>query len=68
MAKGQSKRRSRLAREIVVVLVIKFVMLAVIWWVWFSEPADKGLSSEHIGTVIYSATGATQEKAHASRP
>jgi len=31
--------RSRYAREIVVVLVVKAIALAVIWHVWFSGPS-----------------------------
>jgi hypothetical protein len=71
MSTGPSKRRSHLGREIAVVLVIKFVLLALIWWFWFSNPQDEHLRGEHIGTAIYSsgaASTSTEKATDASRP
>jgi hypothetical protein len=34
-------RSSPLAREIALILVLKFVLLWVIWWAFFSDPATR---------------------------
>ncbi len=58
------------AREIVVVLVVKFVALAVIWSVWFSDPARKHIDGERVAERIYSpeSPASTQREPHAARP
>jgi hypothetical protein len=67
----KSKRRARLAREIAIVLVMKFAALWLIWWVWFSDSAEQEVDGERIGKAIYSpAPGAppTRKTSDAPRP
>jgi hypothetical protein len=54
----KAKHRARLAREIAVVLVIKFAALWLIWWVWFSDSAEQEVDGERVGSAIYSPTPA----------
>ena len=54
-------RRSNLAREIAVVLAIKFLALFVIWSVWFSHPESEHLNSERIRSTVYSSHVVAQE-------
>ena len=60
----------RYAREIAVVLVVKFIALFVIWSIWFSDPVRKDVGAEHVAERVYSSQlvapgeGAT----HAARP
>lgn len=53
---GKAKRRGRLAREIAIVLVIKFCALWLIWWVWFSDSAEQEVDGERVGAAIYSSS------------
>jgi hypothetical protein len=63
------KRRSHLAREIALVLAIKFVALWFVWWVWFSGSAEQEVDGEQVGAAIYSSPApVTQRDSHASRP
>jgi hypothetical protein len=57
---SQSFRRTRLALEITVVLMIKLAALAVIWHVWFSDPEDRRIDAERVGARMYSSSPATQ--------
>ena len=45
----------QLARQVTLVLLVKFAALWVIWAVWFSAPEDRRLDRERIGRAIYSA-------------
>ena len=57
-------RRSNLAREIAVVLAIKFLALYVIWSVWFSHPESQQLDGERIRSTVYSSHVVAQEGGH----
>ena len=57
-------RRSHLAREITIVLAIKFLALYVIWSVWFSHPESEQLNGERIRSAVYSSHVVTQEGGH----
>jgi hypothetical protein len=57
-------RRSNLAREIALVLAIKFLALFVIWSVWFSHPESEQLSGERIRATVYSSHVVAQEGGH----
>jgi hypothetical protein len=61
------RRRSRLAVELTVALVVKFVALAVIWHLWFAHPASKRIDAPGIGAAVYSSEAASAEggRAHA---
>ena len=47
-------RRPNLAREIAIVLAIKFLALFVIWSVWFAHPEASRLDGEHVAATLYS--------------
>ena len=53
-------KRPHLAREIAVVLAVKFLALSIIWNVWFAEPEARRLDGERIGAAIYSSGDAVQ--------
>ena len=59
--------RSRLAVELTVALVVKFVALAVIWNTWFAHPAGERIDAPGIGAAIYSSDAAQADggRAHA---
>jgi hypothetical protein len=60
------RRRSRLAVELTVALVVKFVALAVIWHLWFAHPASKRIDPASIGAAVYSSdANAEGGRAHA---
>jgi hypothetical protein len=61
------RRRSRLAVELTVALVVKFIALAVIWNIWFAHPASKRIDAPGIGAAIYSSETAKADgsRAHA---
>ena len=61
------RRRARLAVELTVALVVKFVALAVIWNIWFAHPASKRIDAPGIGAAIYSSEAAQADggRAHA---
>ena len=67
-----SPRRSgpRYAREIAVVLVVKFIALFVIWSIWFAGPARKDVGAEGVAARVYSSQHAALGKGamHAARP
>ena len=41
-----------LARKIAIVTAIKLFGLLIIWWAFFSEPSDKNLTPEQVGSAI----------------
>ena len=61
---------SRYAREIAVVLVVKFVALYVIWSVWFDDAARKEVGAERVAERVYSSQPAVpgEGASHAARP
>jgi hypothetical protein len=65
-------RRSsrRYAREIAVVLVVKFIALYVIWSIWFDGPARKDIGAERVAERVYSSQPAVpgEGATHAARP
>jgi hypothetical protein len=73
---GQAPRapRLRLWQEVTLVLVIKAVTLAAIWWAWFAHPQDKQLDGAGVADSITPADPGTKappllpEKNHAPRP
>ena len=44
-----------LAREITVILLIKFFLIFVLWWAFFSKPTDKTLTPEQVSHVLLSS-------------
>jgi hypothetical protein len=44
--------RPRLAREIALVLVLKFAALAVIWNLWFADRQDRLLDAAGVGAAL----------------
>jgi hypothetical protein len=48
-------RRPNLAREITIVLAIKFLALFVIWSVWFAHPEASRLDGQHVAATLYSS-------------
>jgi hypothetical protein len=63
----QRRRRTRLAVELTVALVVKLAALAVIWNFWFAHPASKRLDARDVGAAVYSAEPAKADggRAHA---
>ena len=61
---------SRYAREITVVLVMKFSALFVIWSIWFAGPARKDVDAERVAERVYSSQPAApgEGAARAARP
>ena len=61
---------TRYAREIAVVLVVKFIALFVIWNIWFSGPARKDVDAERVAERVYSSqpAGPGEGATHAARP
>jgi hypothetical protein len=66
------QRRSgrRYTREIVVVLVVKFIALYVIWSIWFDGPARMDIGAERVAERVYSSQPAAPGEGakHAARP
>jgi hypothetical protein len=60
----------RYAREIAVVLAVKFVALFVIWSIWFDGPAPKDIGTERVAERVYSSQPAVpgEGATHAARP
>jgi hypothetical protein len=60
----------RYAREIAIVLVVKFIALFVIWSIWFSGPARKDVGAERVAERVYSSQPAApgERATHATRP
>jgi hypothetical protein len=61
---------SRYAREIAIVLVVKFIALFAIWSIWFAGPARKDVGSERVAERVYSSQPAApgEGATHAARP
>jgi len=53
------RRRRRLALELSVALVVKFVALVVIWNVWFADRQDRHVDGEDVARAIYAAPAAS---------
>ena len=62
-------RRPSLAREITIVLAIKFLALYVIWSVWFAHPEASHLNVQQVGAALYSSNTAVPERSeHDAKP
>jgi hypothetical protein len=62
-------RRPSLAREITIVLAIKFLALYVIWSVWFAHPEASRLNVQQVGAALYSSNTAVPERSeHDAKP
>ena len=70
VSKMSSKiRRPNLAREIVIVLAVKFLALFVIWSVWFAHPEASRLNVQQVGAALYSSNTAVPERSeHDAKP
>jgi len=65
----QSPRRSRLALEITVVLVVKFTAMAIIWTIWFSDPPPRPFALERMGAAAdWSVCADAPARASHARP
>ncbi len=53
IAMQTSRSRSRLAIEITVALVIKFLLLYVIWAVWFAHPVSRQLDARGVAATLF---------------
>ena len=63
------RRRPRLATELTVALVVKFVALAAIWHLWFAHPASKRIDAPGVGAAVYSSEATNADGGHAhARP
>jgi len=73
---AQTPRATRLKlwQEITLVLAIKAITLAAIWWAWFAHPQDKRLDGASVADSITPADTAPKatpflpENNHAPRP
>ena len=50
---GARPRRSRLAVEIAVALLVKFVLLYVLWAVWFAHPVSRHLDEGSVAAALF---------------
>ncbi|MEW5707848.1 MAG: cytochrome oxidase putative small subunit CydP [Pseudomonadota bacterium] len=57
-------RPSSLRWELGVALAVKFVLLFLIWWLWFSDRLDVRLTPEEVGQAV---AGMAPEPAGLSR-
>jgi hypothetical protein len=48
-------RHLQLWQEIALTLTLKVVLLAVIWFAWFSAPEDRTLDDQKIASQIFSS-------------
>jgi len=66
----QRRPGPRYAREIAVVLVMKFIALFAIWSIWFSGPTRKDVDAERVAERVYSSQPAVpgEGATHAARP
>jgi hypothetical protein len=58
-------RRSRLAVEITVALLVKFLLLYALWAAWFAHPQSRDLDGASVSAVLLSTgpSAATDESA-----
>jgi|GEM_PF-4388442 len=62
-------QRDRLGREITLTLLLKIVAIAAIWYLFFSEPVDDGLSDHAVAGALLGAAstaGAEQTEFHST--
>ena len=66
--RGTISRLSLLAREITLVLVLKLLLLGLIWWAFFSEPAARHmrLDPDRVQQHLLQSTSTT-DAPHAKR-
>jgi len=60
--KTSSTRRFHLAREIVIVLAVKFAALILIWSIWFAHPQGASLDARSVAAQLYTALDVTQQR------
>jgi len=48
-----------LAREITVTLAVKFLLIYILWFWFFSNPTDKNLNTSQVQNAIFGANRAT---------
>ena len=46
-------KKPTLAREITLTLILKFALIYVIWWWFFSNPIDEHLDDTQVQSVIF---------------
>jgi len=54
-------RRPNLAREIAIVLAIKFLALFVIWSVWFAHPEASRVDGAQVAAALYASPVAAHQ-------
>jgi hypothetical protein len=59
---ASNTRRPNLAREIALVLAVKFLALFVIWSIWFAHPEGSRLDGRQVGASLYSSGVKAQER------
>ncbi len=57
---GRKPGSVRLWQEIIVTLVVKVILLAAIWAVWFSEPEDRSLDASKVAAQVLSLQSAKE--------
>jgi hypothetical protein len=65
---ASNMRRPNLAREIAIVLAVKFLALFLIWSVWFAHPETSRLESRNVAASVYSPPVAHQESESDAKP
>ena len=58
-----SRRRDSLRREIVFTLLVKIVVIYALWYAFFSDPVDDGLTDAEVGSVVFGRSSAGQVSA-----
>jgi len=60
--------RSPLAREITIILVIKFALMFALWFTFFRHPIDKSLDAAAVSRVVLGGQSSTPPESARSRP
>ena len=50
-------RQTPLGKEIAIALAIKTALLFVLWYAFFSQPLDKNLTPDQVGTAVLARQG-----------
>lgn len=59
--------RNRLAREIMLILAVKFALIFALWFAFFRHPIDKGLDAAAVSrAVLGGESSAIQESTRSS--
>jgi len=60
--------RNRFAREIMLILAVKFVLMFALWFAFFRHPIDKGLDADAVSRVVLGGeSSGIQESTRSSR-